>query len=237
MYIHFIIHESFEGPGAFEQWARRNHFQQSSTCLYQGDALPLNINFDLLIILGGPQSPLTTLEECSYFNVDKEIAFIKKSIEAGKAVIGVCLGAQLIGEALGATFEKSPFTEIGYFPIRVTPAAKQHDLLKHFKAVEEVGHWHNDMPGLLPSSKVLASSVGCPRQIIEYADLVYGFQCHLEFTASSISGLIEAAYDSELASVEPWIQETDKIIQTDTTTMNDLLSTFLDALIHRYQQK
>lgn len=62
MHIHFIIHEYFEEPGAFEQWASRNHFQQSSTCLYQGDVLPLNINFDLLIILGRPQSPLTTLE-------------------------------------------------------------------------------------------------------------------------------------------------------------------------------
>lgn len=237
MYIHFIIHESFEGRGAFEQWARRNHFQQSSTCLYQGDALPLNINFDLLVILGGPQSPLTTLEECSYFNVDNEIAFIKKSIEVGKAVVGICLGAQLIGEALGATFEQSPFKEIGYFPIKMAPAAKQHDLLKHFKAVEEVGHWHNDMPGLLPSSKVLASSVGCPRQIIEYADLVYGFQCHLEFTASSIPELIEAAYEPKLSSIEPWVQEAEKIIQIDTTTMNDLLFIFLDALMRRYQRK
>lgn len=160
-----------------------------------------------------------------------------KSIEAGKAIVGVCLGAQLIGEALGVTFEQSPFSEIGYFPIKMATSIKQHDLLKHFKAVEEVGHWHNDMPGLLPRSKVLASSVGCPRQIIEYADLVYGFQCNLEFTATSISELIQAAYEPKLASVKPWIQKADKTKQADITTMNDLLSTFLDALIHRYQQK
>ena len=169
MHIHFIIHEAYEGPAALNDWVLDNDYTQSSTCLYQGEQLPLKLNFDLLIILGGPQSPLTTLADCRYFNVEKEVNFIKRSIEANKMILGVCLGAQLIGEALGAPFEKSPSTEIGYFPIKMDLASQHNTLFNHFKSMEMVGHWHNDMPGILPSSKILAYSEACPRQIIEYS--------------------------------------------------------------------
>lgn len=54
----------------------------------------------------------------------------------------------------------------------------------------EVGHWHNDMPGLVHDANIIAYSEGCPRQIIAYSNLVYGFQCHMEFTPEVIELLI-----------------------------------------------
>ncbi len=54
---------------------------------------------------------------CPHFNSLAEQAVIKKAIQANKIVLGVCLGSQLIGEALGAKFEHSPEREIGKFPI------------------------------------------------------------------------------------------------------------------------
>ena len=148
----------------------------------------------MLIVLGGPQNPGTTTKECSYFNVDEEIAFIGRCIKNGKAVVGVCLGAQLIGESLGAKFEQSPYKEIGYFPIELTDDGLAEAKFSHFNRSEVVGHWHNDMPGLTLTSKVIAASAGCPRQIVEYSSLVYGLQCHLEFTSDSITALIDNAY-------------------------------------------
>ncbi|MGG2091426.1 hypothetical protein AB1283_01510 [Bacillus sp. S13(2024)] len=120
-----------------------------------------------------------------------EISVIKKCIESNKAIIGVCLGAQLIGEALGTPYEHSPEKEIGTFPITLTEEGKTNELFSHFATTSTVGHWHNDMPGLTKNSKVLAFSEGCARQIVEYSELVYGFQCHMEFTPELIELLIE----------------------------------------------
>ena len=77
-------------------------------------------HFDLLIVLGGPQTPATTKGECPYFDAEAEEALIAKAISSGRAVVGMCLGAQLIGEALGAKYESSPQKEMGKFAITLT---------------------------------------------------------------------------------------------------------------------
>lgn len=192
MHIHFIIHEHFEAPGAYEIWGKSRGCSLSYTRVYQGDPLPEELGHtDLLIIMGGPQSPATTREECPWFDAQAEKALISRAIEEGKTVIGVCLGSQLIGEALGAAFCHSPEKEIGKFPVRLTDAGKANPLFEGFGSVLNVGHWHNDMPGLTPQAKVLAYSEGCPRQIVQYSERVYGFQCHMELTPEVVELLIE----------------------------------------------
>ncbi len=237
MRVHFVIHESYESPGAFSQWVEHQGFQQTATRLYCGETLPQDLNFDLLVVLGGPQSPDTTQTECPHFDAEAEKNLIVRSIRADKAVIGVCLGAQLIGDALGAKFSHSPEKEIGYFPIELTEEGRKDPLLKHFKNTELVGHWHNDMPGLLPSSTVLAESQGCPRQIVKFMDLVYGFQCHLEFTKQSVSELVECAFEPQHVGHKKWVQDKETILNSDTKNMNELLFTFLDNLVAYMHEK
>ena len=231
--VHFIIHEAYEGPGAFLTWVKDSNYIASSTKVYLGESLPSDNEFiDILIVLGGPQCPETTQQACHYFKVDEEIAFIRGCIDKGKAVVGVCLGAQLIGEALGAKFEKSPNKEIGYFPIRLTEDGTEHPKFKHFSRTEVVGHWHNDMPGLTAKSKVIAKSVGCPRQIVEYSKIVYGFQCHLEFTAESVTELIEHSYaDFDDINNHNYIQKPEDIMTSSSLPMNALLFEFMDKLV------
>lgn len=232
MHIHFIIHEHFEAPGAYEIWGKSRGCSLSYTRAYQGDPLPEELGHtDLLIIMGGPQSPATTREECPWFDAQAEKALISRAIEAGKTVIGVCLGSQLIGEALGAAFCHSPEKEIGKFPVRLTDAGKANPLFEGFGSVLNVGHWHNDMPGLTPQAKVLAYSEGCPRQIVQYSERVYGFQCHMELTPEVVELLIEHSQnDLRRAGEFRFVETAEKLRSHDYREMNEVLFSFLDKL-------
>lgn len=232
MHIHFIIHEHFEAPGAYEIWGKSRGCSLSYTRVYQGDPLPEELGHtDLLIIMGGPQSPATTREECPWFDAQAEKALISRAIEEGKTVIGVCLGSQLIGEALGAAFCHSPEKEIGKFPVRLTDAGKANPLFEGFGSVLNVGHWHNDMPGLTPQAKVLAYSEGCPRQIVQYSERVYGFQCHMELTPEVVELLIEHSQNDLLRAGEfRFVETAEKLRSHDYREMNQVLFSFLDKL-------
>lgn len=232
MHIHFIIHEHFEAPGAYEIWGKNRGCSLSYSRVYQGDPLPEDLeSTDLLIIMGGPQSPATTLKECPWFDAQAEMRLIGRAIEAGKTVIGVCLGSQLIGEALGAAFCHSPEKEIGKFPVRLTEAGKANPLFGDFGHELSVGHWHNDMPGLTPQAKVLAYSEGCPRQIVQYGERVYGFQCHMELTPEVVELLIEHSQnDLRRAAEFRFVETAEKLRSHDYREMNQVLFSFLDKL-------
>lgn len=233
MHIHFIVHELFEGPGALKTWAEARGFSTGYSKVYAGEALPLAVEeMDLLVVLGGPQSPSTTTEECSHFDATAEINLIDRCIKAGKAVLGICLGAQLIGEALGAPFEHSPNKEIGCFPITLTEEGKRNRKFSHFGDTLLVGHWHNDMPGLTEDCSIIAYSEGCPRQIIQYQELVYGFQCHMEFNNELMELLIEhsAAELSEFSD-HVFVRQPEQLMNNNFKEMNEKLFLFLDELV------
>lgn len=224
------MHESFEAPAAIETWAKKNNHELKYSRVYQGDILPQSTDdFDFLVIMGGPQSPATTKEECSYFDGQKEIALVKKTIDDGKLVIGVCLGAQIIGDALGAKFEHSPNREIGFFDIMLTDVGKRDPIFSSFPETFLVGHWHGDMPGLTNDSEVLATSIGCPRQIVRYTSKVYGFQCHMEFTPEAIKGMIQnSTKELEDNKSLPYVQNPEQLRKQNTIAINNLLFKFLD---------
>lgn len=226
------MHESFEAPAAIELWAQRRGHGVSYTRLYLGDVCPRDCaGFDFLIIMGGPQSPATTLQECPYFDAKKEMQFIKAAIDQEKIVLGVCLGAQLIGEALGAPFGHSPNKEIGVFELTLTASGKQDPLFSTFPEKFLVGHWHGDMPGLTRDAKVLATSQGCPRQIVQYGPRVYGLQCHFEFTPEAIEGMVRnCGHELEEGKNLPYVQSAALLRQQDYAGMNALLFNLLDYL-------
>jgi GMP synthase (glutamine-hydrolysing) len=237
MKLHIIMHESFEAPGAIDIWANKNNFPITYTRLYQGDKLPDSTgSFDYLIVMGGPQSPATTLAECPYFNAQAEIDLIAKAVKQNKFVLGVCLGAQLIGEALGAKFDHSPNREIGVFELTQTEDGLKDPVFSAFPKNFPVGHWHGDMPGITPEAKILAYSEGCPRQIVRYTPRVYGFQCHFEFTPESIEGMIKNCSD-ELEKYKglPYIETAEILRSHDFSGINGKLFKFLDYISRRFE--
>jgi GMP synthase (glutamine-hydrolysing) len=236
MNIHFIQHETFEAPGAYLSWAETRGHTISFSKVYQYDSLPSSAeNIDMLVVMGGPQSPDTTLSECPYFDSSAEIELIGLFVDAGKAIIGVCLGSQLVGEAFGARYGHSPEKEIGNFPIRLTKEGLQDHKISHFGEELTVGHWHNDMPGLTATCKILAASDGCPRQIVSYSELVYGFQCHMELTRDVVKLLIASDGELQQKSTQyDFVQHPDQIEQFPYSEMNSKLWTFLDKLAIEY---
>lgn len=226
MKILYLIHASFEMPGIIESWAKEKGFSQKFASPYMGEKLPPLSSFDMLIAMGGPQSPLE-LEKVPYLR--QEIELIQAALKAGKPVLGFCLGAQLLGEALGAHTERSPHKEVGVFPIALTHDGLNDPLLAGMPKEFEVTHWHNDMPGLTKDAKVLAKSAGCPRQIVRYSPSAYGFQCHPEITKQVAEGLVQMCPNDFTSS--KYVQSPKELLNQDFPAINQKMARMLDNFL------
>lgn len=226
MKIHAILHASFEPLGIIDEWARERDHIVSISRTYDKEQLPDVNSFDFLVIMGGPQS---SLETSKYPYLHDEIALIKKAIKEDKTILGICLGAQLIGDALGAKPEQSPKKEVGVFPIELTKAAENDPLFSDFPKIFDVMHWHNDMPGVPPNATILASSEGCTRQIIRFSPKVYGFQCHLEITPDVLTGLIKHCPND--LKEDQFVQNAEKMLSYNLDAINARMKEILDRMV------
>ena len=234
MRVHFILHETFEVPGAYLKWAQERGHQVTTTKVYEKELLPETIDgIDFLIVMGGPQSPDEDREAFPYYDPKSELAFMKEAIAADIYIVGVCLGAQLLSVAYGAEYEHSPEREIGVFPITLTEAGLKDEHVKVLGPTLNTGHWHGDMPGLTEDAVVLATSQGCPRQIIRFSSRHYAFQAHLELDPEAVELLIAADGEDvieEQSSKLTFVQNPQAIRAYDYREMNAKLYAFLDSL-------
>ena len=233
MKIHFIQQDPWVLPGEYLSWAERNCYEISYTRCWLFESVPDTADADMLVILGGWQCPATTKEECAYFDASQEKRLIREYADAGKIVIGVCLGAQLVGEALGAAYSHSPEREIGPVRAVLTKAGRADSFFAPFPDEFLAGELHNDMPGLTEDSVIIAESEGCPRQIVRYGKYIYGFQTHMEFTHGIIAEGIKEAGES-LKTGGRFVQSEEQLLSFDYAEMNALLSAFLDRITHDY---
>ena len=234
MKVHFVLHETFEVPGAYLKWAQERGHQVTTTKVYENETLPESVgDIDFLIVMGGPQSPDEDREAFPYYDPQAEIQLIQKAIKADRYIVGVCLGAQLLSVAYGAEYEHSPEREIGVFPITLTEAGLKDEHVKVLGPTLNTGHWHGDMPGLTEDAVVLATSQGCPRQIIRFSPKHYAFQAHLEFDSEAVDLLIAADGEDVLEEQSQnldFVQQPDVIRDYDYREMNAKLYAFLDSL-------
>ena len=233
MRIRFIQHDAWVLPGEYLAWAERNGYDAGITKCWEHERIPEDADADMLVVLGGHQCPATTKAACGYFDAARDKALIRRYAEAGKIVVGVCLGAQLLGEALGAAYAQSPEREIGPVEARLTDAGRADPFFASFGDTFPAGEWHNDMPGLTKDSVILAESDGCPRQIVRYGKYLYGFQTHMEFTRSIVAAGLEDA-GGHLNCTGRFVQTEEQLLGFDYSGMNALLSGFLDAMTEAY---
>lgn len=188
MRVHSLHHVPFEGLAAIETYMRENGHALSATRLYAGDPLPAMDSFDWLVVMGGPMG---IYDEDDYPWLTAEKRCIRKAIEAGKIVLGICLGAQLIADVLGARVFFSGHREIGWFEIKRAPEADATWLAAVFPEQAEVFHWHGDTFDIPDGAVRLAGSVACRNQGFLYQDRVVALQFHLETTPDSAAALME----------------------------------------------
>ena len=187
MRIHALQHVAFEGLGSIGQWISEQGHQLTLTRLYAGDALPRLDAFDRLIIMGGP---MNIYEDEQYPWLTGEKALIRNVIDAGKSAVGICLGAQLLADALGSPVFAGLEKEIGWLPITLTEAGKKTALLSGLPEQATVFHWHGDTFNLPPGAVHLAESAGCKQQAFLYDNRILGLQCHLESTPETVQEIL-----------------------------------------------
>lgn len=207
MRIHVIQHVPFECPGLIQTWAEKNNFHMSFSYLYEPSVLPSPDQFDLLAIMGGPMS---ANDEEAYSWLRDEKRLIRTSLEKGKKVLGVCLGAQLIASSLGARIYRNPVKEIGWFPVQFTKEAREHFLFQDFPESATVFHWHGETFDLPRGATLIASSSACKNQGFICENSAIALQFHLEETGESLRDISEHCL-SELVP-DTWVQSKDEII-------------------------
>lgn len=228
MRIHYLQHVPFEDPANIVTWSRARGHSLTGTHLYNYEALPELAELDLLVIMGGPMN-IYQEEEYPWLAAEKQ--FIKAAIDAGKAVLGICLGAQLIAAVLGGRVTKNPVGEIGWLPVEFNGQALASPLLAGFPATVRVFQWHNDTFSTLGEGCIfLAGSEGCEQQAFLYKDRVIGFQFHMECTEASIRSLLRHCA-GELTD-GPYMQTAEQILGglSCLQPINALMDDFLDRL-------
>lgn len=227
MNIHFLQHVPFEGLASIRDWIERGGHKVSCTRLYVGDGFPRPDSIDFLIVMGGPMG-VYDVDQYPWLTTEK--TFIHAVIDAGKRVLGICLGAQLIADVLGARVYPNGQKEIGWFPITRTTAAENSALGRLMPAEFMAYHWHGDTFELPPGAVHLAQSAVCRHQAYAIGDRILGLQFHLETTPESARELIEHGSDELVDG--PTIQSADEMLADNArfVELNRLMFALLDGL-------
>jgi GMP synthase-like glutamine amidotransferase len=225
MKIHYFQHESFESLGCIKDWIKKREYPVSATRFYENPALPELSDFDFLIVMGGPMG---IYDEDKYPWMKSEKLFIRKAIENNKVVLGICLGSQLIANAMGAKVYRNKYKEIGWFPIQIN---NEHNIFSILPNEIMSAHWHGDTFDLPDGTIHVAESSACKNQAFVYNDKVIGLQFHLEFTGDSLKELIEHGRD-ELVK-DQYVQTENEILDNPElfNITNNYLFQILDNIV------
>ena len=227
-HFHCLQHKPFEGPNKIGEWIINNGYTLTFTRFYLNEKLPLHNEYDTLIVMGGPMG---VYDESQYTWLIEEKKFLKEAISLNKKILGVCLGSQLLADALGANVYPNKEKEIGFLSINKVQA--KSTLLSNFPETSVVFQWHGDTFDLPVGAELLASSDVCKNQAFVYGGNVLALQFHFEVTEASIDEFLVQG-KNELIE-KPYIQNVDtirngyKYLPTCHLLLDELLQKFIDG--------
>lgn len=229
MNIHFLQHVPFEDLGALEQWVVKPGNRVTSTRLYEDIRLPFVDLFDVLIIMGGPMS-VHDEDRHRWLLAEKDL--IRKALDKGKKVIGICLGAQLIAEVLGASVSLNPVAEIGWFNVELSNEALAQPAFKGLDKTITPFHWHGETFTLPANAIAIGKSAACANQGFLWNNQVLALQFHLEITQEGITGLLNNCRED--LKEGPYVQDAGSMIRPDLIAASNnqalqLISNFIGS--------
>jgi GMP synthase-like glutamine amidotransferase len=249
MRVRVFQHVPFEGIGSIQGWMDRREIRPAFTRLYAGDEPPHAREFDSLIIMGGPMS---VNDSGRYPWLAAEKRAIAAAVDAGRRVLGICLGAQLIAGALGCRVFPNAVKEIGWFTVYRADAAPNGDE-RDMAAASRSGanaaaasgasgalpdrslvfQWHGETFDLPPGAVNLFSSDACAHQAFQLGEAVLALQFHLETTMEGARALLENCAEDLVSG--PDAQGAEEITASPGrfTVINRLMDAVLDAHLLR----
>lgn len=219
-----LEHAEAEGAGKIADWAlQRGHVLQAVR-LDLREPLPPLEDVDFLVIMGGAPN---IYQDRDFPFLKAERAYVEEAALAGKVMLGVCLGAQLIADALGGRVTQNPVREIGWFPIQVE---NRDHLFAGFPQECTVFHWHGDTYSLPPGAVQMARSAACENQAFAFGDRIVGLQFHVELSATAAAAFTIGA--EHALQLEEWVQSPEVIraAQPDLSATDRGLEMLLDGL-------
>jgi len=224
MNISVFQHAISEGPGEIESWAHKRFHHVETRHLYRGDALPLWSSFDLLVVMGGEMN-IYQYRDWPWLKPEREL--IEAALAAGKPVIGICLGSQLIADALGSRVTQNPEIELGWQPVTWTPEARAY--CPDIPAESTVLHWHGDTFELPEGATRLAASGVCAEQGYVIPGKCLGLQFHMEvdpkITADYVASQPDWPNGAYVQSPEEVLAQAEKFCPANRQVLFALLDT------------
>jgi GMP synthase-like glutamine amidotransferase len=180
-----LQHLSVEHPGIFRDFFAADGIRLQTVELDAGEPIPDLGGFAFMIAMGGPQD---VWQEAEHAWLVPEKAAIRHFVaEMKRPFLGICLGHQLLAEAIGGKVGKCETAEVGVLGVSKTAAGKQDRLLAGTPDPMSVLQWHGAEVKALPQgAAVLAGSPVSPVQIFRYGEYAYGLQCHVEISKVTV---------------------------------------------------
>ena len=208
MVFHCLQHTSLEHAGYIGEWLAAHGHTLTVTRLFEADAVfPALTDFDGLLILGGPMG---VDDEAQFPWLAAEKQFLREVLRAGKVTLGICLGAQLLAQALGGEVKPNYAPEIGFWTVRFSARSLEHPLLRGWPEKALVLHWHHDTFTVPPGAMRVGMSAGCATQGFVWGDGIIGLQFHPEMTPAMVEQLI-ATEGHETAAEEEFVETAARI--------------------------
>ncbi len=204
--LHCIQHVPFETPARIATWAASRSIDVSITRVFEAGVVPGVADVEALVLMGGPMS---VHDDGKHPWLVAEKRLVEDMLNAGKPVLGVCLGAQIIADVLGARVRRNRFQEIGWYRVEATGGGRTHPRFA-LPAEFVPFHWHGETFELPPEAVHLARSAACEQQAFSWRERVLALQFHLEATADGVDALI--AHCADDIGTGPYVQAPEEMV-------------------------
>ena len=176
-----------QNPGIFRDFAESQNISFHELDLHAGEKIPELRDFDGLWVMGGS---MNVWEEDEYpWLVDEKEAIREAIDNLNMPFLGICLGHQLVAEAMGGRAEKTENHEVGLFEIKPTKEGQNHPFLKNFETSDKWVNVHLVEVTRAPESAIiLASSDQCMNHIMQVSKNAYSCQFHPEVCSHTFEG-------------------------------------------------